>query len=196
MVQRIGSVYRPWKETDDLRMTQMSVWNSWKVKEVLRSIMIHNQCQPKCYSSHAEQLQKAGEVIAAPVKSWKGQNDYPELDVSDPEENSMAPAQLHQGKKSVQVQGTHIYYQCTVYRETISVKDGAEQGGIDQHIDDSGDFGQHSDAPSEDGGDNEGDLDGGDGEDLGQERNWEDELMDVEDNETYNVLECHQAQNG
>jgi hypothetical protein len=50
---------------------------------------------------HAAQLQKAGEAIAAPTKSRKGRNDYPELDASDPEENSMAPARLRQGKKSV-----------------------------------------------------------------------------------------------
>ncbi|KAG2079612.1 uncharacterized protein F5147DRAFT_784915 [Suillus discolor] len=49
---------------------------------------------------HAAQLQKAGEAVAARAKSRKGQNDYPELDVSDPEENSMAPVQLHRGKKS------------------------------------------------------------------------------------------------
>ncbi|KAG1760695.1 hypothetical protein EV702DRAFT_1053381 [Suillus placidus] len=48
------------------------------------------------------QLEKAGEAIAALARSrWKGQNDYPELDASDPEENSMAPAQLHQGKKKL-----------------------------------------------------------------------------------------------
>ncbi|KAG1893325.1 uncharacterized protein F5891DRAFT_1196556 [Suillus fuscotomentosus] len=49
---------------------------------------------------HAAQLQKAGEVIAAPMKSRKGRNNYPELDASDPEENLMAPVQLCQGKKS------------------------------------------------------------------------------------------------
>ncbi|KAG1761538.1 hypothetical protein EV702DRAFT_1207149 [Suillus placidus] len=88
----------------------------------------------------------------------------------------MAPAQLHQGKK----------------------KDKAEQGGTDQHINNSENSSQHLDAPFEDGGNDEGDLDGGDGGDLGQEHDWEDELMDVEgqDNETYDVLECHQAQNG
>ncbi|KAG1891928.1 uncharacterized protein F5891DRAFT_986422 [Suillus fuscotomentosus] len=49
---------------------------------------------------HVAQLQKPGEAIAAPTKSRKGRNDYPELDASDPEENSMAPARLCQGKKS------------------------------------------------------------------------------------------------
>ncbi|KAG0692169.1 hypothetical protein DFH29DRAFT_882932, partial [Suillus ampliporus] len=58
--------------------------------------------------------------------------------------------------------------------------------------------GYYAHAPFEDSGDDEGDLDGGDGGDLGQEHDWEDEPMDVEgqDNETYDVLEHHQAQNG
>ncbi|KAG0692179.1 hypothetical protein DFH29DRAFT_882917 [Suillus ampliporus] len=49
---------------------------------------------------HAAQLQKAGEAIAALRSHRNGQNDYPELDASDPEENPMAPAQLCRGKKS------------------------------------------------------------------------------------------------
>ncbi|KAG1842140.1 hypothetical protein F4604DRAFT_1939012 [Suillus subluteus] len=217
-------------------------------------------------SGHAAQLQKAGEAIAAPVKSQKGQNDYPELDASNPEENSMAPSQLRQGKKSApakppaaknatkqklasatppttssnlkrssQKSGdnvrNHSAYTslCPVLhtgcssdrfgfkapKSTTSVQhiekasqsssrrmasqeanerdgddndyyreDGAEQGGINQHIDDIEDSSPRSDAPFEDGGDDGGDLDGGDGGDgvdLGQERDWEDELMDVED---------------
>ncbi|KAG1792361.1 uncharacterized protein HD556DRAFT_1309424 [Suillus plorans] len=39
MVWRIGSVYRPQKGADDLRMTQMSVQNSWKSK---RSVEDYN----------------------------------------------------------------------------------------------------------------------------------------------------------
>ncbi|KAG2111823.1 hypothetical protein DEU56DRAFT_762107 [Suillus clintonianus] len=258
---------------------------------------------------HAAQLQKAGEAIAAPARNRKGQNDYPELDASDPEENSMAPAQLRQGKKgasakppaaknatkqkpasttppttsknlkrSSQKSGDNVRHHsaytsprpvlrtgCSSDRfgfkapaSTTSVHrierasqssnrrmaaqeanerddddnresarhsheradleehndtqvlilfrlDGAEQ---DQHLNDSENSGQRLGAPSEDGGDDEGDLDGGDldggggvdsdGGDLGQERDWEDEPMNVEgqDNETYDVLERHQAQNG
>ncbi|KAG2738677.1 hypothetical protein P692DRAFT_20882380 [Suillus brevipes Sb2] len=59
-------------------------------------------------------------------------------------------------------------------------------------------FDRRSDALFKDGRNNEGDLDEGEGGDLGQERDWEDEFMDMEgqDNETYDVLERHQAQNG
>ncbi|KAG1885861.1 uncharacterized protein F5891DRAFT_1201527 [Suillus fuscotomentosus] len=48
--------------------------------------------------SHAAQLQKAGEAIAAPARSCR-KNDYLDLDASDPEENSMAPSQMRGGKK-------------------------------------------------------------------------------------------------
>ncbi|KAG2737637.1 hypothetical protein P692DRAFT_20883364 [Suillus brevipes Sb2] len=67
----------------------------------------------------------------------------------------------------------------------------------DQHIN-SKNFDRCSDASFKDGHNNEGDLDEGEGGDLGQERDWEDEFMDMEgqDNETYDVLERHQAQNG
>ncbi|KAG2130227.1 hypothetical protein DEU56DRAFT_757902 [Suillus clintonianus] len=221
---------------------------------------------------HAAQLQKAGEAIAAPARNRKGQNDYPELDASDPEENSMAPAQLRQGKKgasakplaaknatkqkpasttppttsknlkrSSQKSGDNVRHHsaytsprpvlrtsCSSDRfgfkaptSTTSVhrierasqssnrrmatqeanerdnnnnrEDGAEQ---DQHLNDSENSGQRLGAPSEDGGDDEGDLDGGDldggggvdsdGGDLGQERDWEDEPMNVEGHD--NVL--------
>ncbi|KAG1886155.1 hypothetical protein F4604DRAFT_1675814 [Suillus subluteus] len=74
------------------------------------------------------------------------------------------------------------------YKESM---DGAKQGGINQHIDNIEDSSQRSDAPFEDGGNDGGDLDGGDGGDggdgvdLGQERNWEDKLMDVEDQDNH-----------
>ncbi|KAG2351734.1 hypothetical protein BDR07DRAFT_1385424 [Suillus spraguei] len=180
---------------------------------------------------HAAQLQKAGEVIAAPVRNWKGQNHYPKLDASDPEENSMAPVQLHQGKKGAPAKppaAKNATKQKPAFATppTMSKNNNATTGGssdrfrfkaptllpaysiLRRHL--SQGWSQedqliNNSALSEDSGDNEGDLDGGgggdidggdiDGGNLGQEHDWEDEPMDVEDqdNETYDVLQCHQA---
>ncbi|KAG0705984.1 hypothetical protein DFH29DRAFT_872717 [Suillus ampliporus] len=187
---------------------------------------------------HAAQLQKAGEAIAAPRSRWKGQNDYPKLDASDPEENSMAPAQLCRGKKSAPAKppaaknatkrkpasATPPTTSNNLKQSSQKSSDNAptsttsaqriekasqsssrrmatqEANERDDDDDDDRESVRHSHeyAPFEDGGDDEGDLDGGDGGDLGQERDWEDKPMDVEgqDNETYDVLEHHQAQNG
>ncbi|KAG1901599.1 uncharacterized protein F5891DRAFT_1187470 [Suillus fuscotomentosus] len=204
---------------------------------------------------HTAQLQKAGEAIAAPTKSRKGRNNYPELDASDPEENSMAPVRLHQGKKTPakpwttnnvpkpkpvpakpqttssnskrpyqrsgnnhpahtsphpvlhtvrssdrfgfkaptptsSVQCTQKANQRDMSEEDDDREDGAEKSGVGQHVDNGEDSSQHSDAPVEDGGD--------DGRDFDREHDWEDEPMDMEgqDDNTYDVLEHHQAQNG
>ncbi|KAG1837826.1 hypothetical protein C8R48DRAFT_782588 [Suillus tomentosus] len=88
------------------------------------------------------------------------------------------------------VQCTQKANQRDMSEEDDDREDGAKKSGVDQHVDNGEDSSQHSDAPVEDGGD--------DGRDFDREHDWEDEPMDVEgqDDDTYDVLERHQAQNG
>ncbi|KAG1768591.1 hypothetical protein EV702DRAFT_1203219 [Suillus placidus] len=159
---------------------------------------------------HVAQLQKAGEILAAPARQTKASND---LDISDFEENPMAPSQLKRLKKKASTPKSSVEPDSAqpeserahppMARPSDSHKEaGSEvaERDLENHrgrgdLDDFDKLGKSTDEHKTQ--DERRAVDGGDGDDPMEfdqsQPGCEDEHEDVI---SYDVLEHHQVKNG